>query len=168
MQGAQEDLTLSLSITPVNRIVSQKPQPSVMPLGLVAPYHQQAFDINHMLQNQMTRELCTQLRSMEERAVFFMKLKDKAIEDMRKHSVEMDIRLRKALAEVEFWRKTSDEKSDLCRDLAGRLLKVRKRERAMKGIDENNAAEEAESSTGENGDDPFDTARTRLCKRRRL
>ncbi|XP_010471730.1 PREDICTED: uncharacterized protein LOC104751477 [Camelina sativa] len=166
MQGVQDDLSLSLSITPANRTVSQKPP--VMPLGLVAPYHQQAFDVNHMLQNQMTRELCTQLRSLEERAVFFMKLKDKAIEDMRKHSVEMDICLRKALSEAEFWRKTSVEKSDLCKDLAGRLLKARKRERAMIGIDENNAAEEAESSTGENGDDVFDTARTRLCKRRRL
>ncbi|XP_010428637.1 PREDICTED: uncharacterized protein LOC104713250 [Camelina sativa] len=166
MQGAQEDLSLSLSITPVNRPVSQKPP--VIPLGLVAPYYQQALDINHMLQNQMTRELYTQLRSLEERAVYFMRLKDKAIEDMRKQTAEMNLRLRQARTEAELWKKMAVEKSELCRDLAGRLLKVRKRERGMNGIDENNAADEAESSTGENAADVLHTARTRLCKRRRL
>lgn len=116
----------------------------------------------------MTRELCSQLRSLEERAVFCMNIKDKVIEDMKRQSGEMEFRLRKASAEAEFWRKMSVQKTELCKDLAGRLLKVKKRDMSMKGIVERNMAEEAESSTGDNEDDVVDTARTRVCKRRRL
>ncbi|XP_023644049.1 uncharacterized protein LOC17894463 isoform X2 [Capsella rubella] len=164
MEENHDMLALSLSVTPVNRTVSHKPP--MMPLGLVSPYHQQALNVNHM--NQVTRDLCTQLRNVEERAVYFMKVKDKTIEDMKKQSAEMELRLRKALSEAEFWKKTSDEKTELCRDLAGKLLQVRKREKSKKVIPEQNEAEEAESSTGENGDDELNTASIRLCKRRRL
>lgn len=45
MQETHEKM--SLNVTPVNGIVPQNP---AIPLGLVAPYHQQAYDINHMLQ----------------------------------------------------------------------------------------------------------------------
>ncbi|EOA33815.1 hypothetical protein CARUB_v10021289mg [Capsella rubella] len=166
MEENHDMLALSLSVTPVNRTVSHKPP--MMPLGLVSPYHQQALNVNHMVQNQVTRDLCTQLRNVEERAVYFMKVKDKTIEDMKKQSAEMELRLRKALSEAEFWKKTSDEKTELCRDLAGKLLQVRKREKSKKVIPEQNEAEEAESSTGENGDDELNTASIRLCKRRRL
>ncbi|KAG7590278.1 hypothetical protein ISN44_As07g024610 [Arabidopsis suecica] len=156
---------LSLSVTPVNGTVPQNP---AIPLGLIAPYHQQANDINHMLQNQMTRELYGQLRSLEERAVFCVRVKDKVIEDMKKKCGEMEIRTRKALAEAEFWRKMTNQKTDLCKDLAGRLLEMKKKEKVTRRLGERDMAEEAESSTGDNVDDVVDTARTRLCKRRRL
>ncbi|AAF26756.1 hypothetical protein AtNW77_Chr1g0077671 [Arabidopsis thaliana] len=158
---------LSLSVTPVNAN-APLPQNPAIPLGLIAPYHQQAKDINHMLQNQMTRELYGQLRSLEERAIFCVRVKDKVIEDMKKQCGEMEIRTRKALAEAEFWRKMTNEKTDLCRDLAGRLIEMKKRERATRRLGVREMAEKAESSTGDNGDDVVDTARTRLCKRRRL
>ncbi|ESQ27544.1 hypothetical protein EUTSA_v10019252mg [Eutrema salsugineum] len=158
MQNGKEMLSLNssgISVITNNRTISR---------GLFAPYQQQAHDFNNLLQNDMTRELYNQYNILEERAVLCMKAKDKALEEMTRKSGEMEIRLRNALAEVEFLRKVSDQKSALCRDLAERLLKVRRREFSTT---ERNFAEEAQSSTGDNGDCVADTAGTRRCKRRR-
>lgn len=116
----------------------------------------------------MTIQLCTQLNLLEERTALHIKVKDNFIEETTRKCGEIEIRLRKALAEAQFWKKLSDQKTVLCNDLAARLLKVRKREMSAKMVVERGFVEEAESSTGENGDDVVDKARTRMCKRRRL
>lgn len=80
----------------------------------------------------------------------------------------MEAKLKKALAEAEFWKKSLEQNRAVCSDLAGRLLEIKRKETKTKVLAGRKFAEEAESSTGENSDDVLDTARTRRCKRRRL
>lgn len=119
--------------------------------------------------HQKTIELQNQYKALEERAVFCLKAKDKALEDMARRSGETEAKLKKALAEAEFWKKSLEENRAVCSDLAGRLLEIKRKESNKTKVSAGRKlAEEAESSTGENSDNVLDTARTRRCKRRRL
>ena len=138
-------------------------------LGLFDPYKQQALDFNNLVQNhQKTIELQNQYKALEERAVFCLRAKDRALEDMTRKSSAMEAQLKKALAEAEFWKKSLEQNRAVCSDLAGRLLEIKRKEGASKVLAERKFVDEAESSTGENSDNVLDTARTRRCKRRRL
>ncbi|WZZ33763.1 uncharacterized protein LOC111202609 isoform X2 [Brassica napus] len=163
MQGGPEKLSFNRS-TGTFGVITNNPTIS---LGLLDPYKQQAVNFNN-LNHQKTLELHNQYKALEERAVFCLKAKDKVIEEMTRKSLAKEAQLKKALAEAEFWKKSLEQKSAVCSDLAGRLLEIKRRETKTKVVAERKYAEEAESSTGENSDNVLDTARTRGCKRRRL
>ena len=164
MQGGPENLTFNRATGTFGVITNNR----TVSLGLFAPYKQQALDFNNLVQNQQKIELHNQYKALEERAVFCLKAKDKALEDMTRRSGEMEAKLKKALAEAAFWKKSLEENRAVCSDLAGRLLEIKRKERETKVVAGRKFAEEAESSTGENSDNVLDTARTRRCKRRRL
>ncbi|CAH2077757.1 unnamed protein product [Thlaspi arvense] len=120
IQG-KEDLVLSSSGISV---ITNNPTIS---LGLSAPYQQQALDLNNMLHNEMTKQLYDhQLKIMGERAVLYMQAKDKALEEATRKCRAMEIHLSEVLDEVATWKTLSDQKTALCRDLASRLLKMRR------------------------------------------
>ncbi|CAH8284845.1 unnamed protein product [Eruca vesicaria subsp. sativa] len=165
MQGGPEKLTFDRSTGTFGVITNNQ----TISLGLFDPYKQQALDFNNLVQNhQKTIELHNQYMALEERAVICLKAKDKVIEDMTRKSSAMEAQLKKALAEAEFWKKSLEQKSAVCSDLAGRLLEIKRKETKSKVLAEIKFANEAESSTGENSDNVLDTARSRRCKRRRL
>lgn len=151
------------------------------------------------MQNDVTRELYDEFKRLENRAVYCLRekdkvleeatrksrkmedslmqaladvhsLKDKEIEEANRKNREMEAALRQALADVNSWKAVANQQTALGQDLAKRLYDKRKKEIADKRIAEERFAEDAESSTGENGDDDDDedTAWTRMFKRRCL
>ena len=165
MQGGPENLSFNSSTGTFGVITNNR----TISLGLFAPYKQQALYFNNLVQNhQKIIEMHNQYKALEERAVFCLKAKDKALEDMTRRSGEMEAKLKKALAEAEFWKKSLEENRAVSSDLAGRLLEIKRKESKTKVLARRDLAEEAESSTGENSDNVLDTARTRRYKRRRI
>ncbi|VVA95432.1 unnamed protein product [Arabis nemorensis] len=163
MQETNKNSSPLINASSVNELVTKNPMLS--PPGLFAPYQQQKHYINNMFQSRMTIELCTQLNLLQERSALCIKARDTFIEEAIEKNRETEMRLKKALAEVEFWKKSSHEKTVLCNDIASRLLTLKKREMRRKKVSERDLAEEAESSSGDNGDDDdLDTASSLMCK----
>ncbi|KFK42026.1 hypothetical protein AALP_AA2G202500 [Arabis alpina] len=143
-------------------------QPIASHPGVWGYYQQLLHDSFNVLQGQTTMDLCNQLTIVKERLALCVKERDNFVEVAVRKNREMEMRMNKAIAEAKFWKKSSDEKVDLCHELASRLRILKKGELKKRKVSDRKFADEAESSTGDNGDDDVDTANTRMCKRRRL